>query len=406
MIRTLRKKVIAMSMTVVLLVLLVVGILCCSAAMNACDWVVWDMLQELAETRSEQQTEELGLPLTLTRGAEEIITLTGSAVCTMEVDASGKVVGVTYLTREQKLPRSVLETIARRADSAGGGRWENCWYYRLETPGGTRLAVASGETNLRRALAGQLIRAMLLALIPGLVILLALCWVFSGFAVRPARTALRYQQQFLADAGHELKTPISAISVNAAALEAETGQSKYLDCIQSETQRMSGLIHQMMEAACLEQSAEKIKRQQVDLTSLVYQATLPFECVALERNISYKLEIQKQVSASCDPEKIRQLAAILLDNAFKYVDEGGEVAVCLKADGRHFVFEVGNSGPGIHKEDLLHIFERFYRSDKVRHGNGSYGLGLAIAQTIAREHHGRLTAQSEEGVWTSFRLRI
>ena len=107
-----------------------------------------------------------------------------------------------------------------------------------------------------------------------------------------------------------------------------------------------------------------------------------------------------------DPTRIRQLMAILLDNAFKYGRSGGEVAVRLRREGRRSLIEVYNTGRGISREDLPHIFERFYRCDKARPGNGSYGLGLAIAQSIVQSCRGTLTAESEYGAWTRFRVML
>ena len=98
--------------------------------------------------------------------------------------------------------------------------------------------------------------------------------------------------------------------------------------------------------------------------------------------------------------------AILLDNAFKYGREGGEVSVDLYREGRRTVIEVYNTGSGISKEDMPHIFERFYRCDKARPGNGSYGLGLAIAQSIVHACKGTITAESQEGAWARFRVTL
>ena len=107
-----------------------------------------------------------------------------------------------------------------------------------------------------------------------------------------------------------------------------------------------------------------------------------------------------------DAERLRQFTAILLDNAFKYVDEGGKVLVSLSSEDGRTVLSVGNSGQGIPKEEQPYIFERFYRVDNARSENGSYGLGLSIAGYLAQELEGKITVESEPGVWTTFRLLI
>ena len=144
----------------------------------------------------------------------------------------------------------------------------------------------------------------------------------------------------------------------------------------------------------------------MSLSVVVSQSALPFESMAFEQNIRYTMEIPEGCGYTGDPARIRQLMAILLDNAFKYGRSGGEVSVKLQREGRRFVIEVYNTGQGISREDLPHIFERFCRCDKARPGNGSYGLGLAIAQSIVQGCRGTLTAESEYGAWARFRVTL
>ena len=156
---------------------------------------------------------------------------------------------------------------------------------------------------------------------------------------------------------------------------------------------MNGLIRQMLDVACIEDRSGEKKR--FSLSEVVYQSTLPFESAAFERNIRYETRLQEGCFYTGDPDRIRQLMAILLDNAFKYGREG-----------RRTVIEVYNTGSGIPEEDLPHIFERFYRCDKARPGNGSYGLGLAIAQSIVDACRSTITAESQEGAWARFRVTL
>ena len=170
---------------------------------------------------------------------------------------------------------------------------------------------------------------------------------------------------------------------------------------------MRDLLREMIEAARVEERPAPRKRRPVfDLTDMAYQAILPFDSFAFERGIQYETEIQEEAVCWGDAARVRQVLTIMLDNAFKYVDEGGTIRVRVGMEGRRAVLEVGNSGPGIRAEDLPHIFERFYRCDKGRRADGSYGLGLAIAKNIVREQRGKLTVESQPGVWTCFRLVI
>lgn len=148
------------------------------------------------------------------------------------------------------------------------------------------------------------------------------------------------------------------------------------------------------------------RREVFSLSEVVYQATLPFESLAFEQDIRYTTDIQENCSFCGDPERIRQVAGILLDNAFKYCRSDGEVSLQLRQEGRHLVLEVYNTGPGIAPEDLPHIFERFYRCDKARTSNGSYGLGLAIARAAVEAAGGKISVESEYGHWSRFRVTL
>ena len=180
-----------------------------------------------------------------------------------------------------------------------------------------------------------------------------------------------------------------------------------MDCIKAEADRMDGLVRRLLDVARLEEPGrEHEKKVHFSLTETVYQATLPFESVAFERNIRYSVQLQENCWYTGDPQRIRQVVTILLDNAFKYGEEGGEVSVRLRREGRRMVTEVYNTGCGISKQDLPRIFERFYRCDRARTGDGSYGLGLAIALSIVRNCGGSIRAESQEGAWARFRLTL
>lgn len=374
------------------------------AVMHVWDQVWDDTLRNITETiveNGERGGEFLPVSGPAKTLLDVVIPIHGVAL-----DGAGRAVSVTSLFGSGELPEEALADILSGAKPGSAGIRGDYRYY-LARDGGY-LTVTGEGGSLRRQLALRLMKLNLVVGVPLLAVLFGICWLLSGYAVRPAREAVRLQRQFLADAGHELKTPIATIGVNAAALEADVGQNRYLDCIQEEARRMGGLVTRMMEVACLPGGAvsRPERRKEMDLTALVEQAALPFESVALERGLRYDLDIAEGVTCRADPEQLRQVADILLDNAFKYVNEGGAVSVCLRAEGHRGILEVSNSGPGIRPEDLPHIFERFYRCDKARPGNGSYGLGLAIAQAITQEQHGTLTAESQPGVRTVFRLTL
>lgn len=409
MIRTLQRKIVALSMAALLTLLFLIGGTLYIVGVNASARLSEALLREIGE-RVADAGGAAGVPDSLREPLEgSLLRELDVSLCVLTLDESGRLRSATALLgMEDAVSDEALGGILADADGKTGyGAWGDYRYYRTVRPGETYLVVAGGGDSLHRALAVRMGRAFCLLLIPALAAVLLLCLVLSRLIVRPIRTAMERQRQFLADAGHELKTPLSAISVNAAVLAQEMGKSLYLDCIQEEAARMGALLRRMMEAARLETlQEERPRRQRVDLTALVSQAVLPFESLAYERDIRYVLDIQEGQTCPGDPDQLRQVAAILLDNAFKYVDEGGTIRVRLGQEGRHALLEVSNTGTGIGPADLPHVFQRFYRCDKARPGDGSYCLGLSIAKTIVGEHRGRLTAESTPGVWTTFRAEL
>lgn len=226
-----------------------------------------------------------------------------------------------------------------------------------------------------------------------LVLLYPICVFLSRFVTKSAEKSFAQQKQFISDAGHELKTPLSIISVNANVLSTQVEPNKHLTYIQSEVERMNTLITQLLTLARMEDTHPSDKPLPFSLSDLLYQVALPFEGLAFERNIAYEIEIADNVNYTGHASQIRQVSAILLDNAFKYTH--GQVKFSLRQSGQHRYIEVYNTGEPISEADLSHIFERFYRCDKARTAANGYGLGLAIAKQIVDGHKGSITAENK-----------
>ncbi len=241
----------------------------------------------------------------------------------------------------------VIRQAAQRA--VGGGKCGGFRYYKVEKPYGYYVTMMDSSQGLETLFSRHLLKVMGVFGVPILLVVILISIFLSKLILRPAVAAFEKQKQdFISDAGHELKTPLAAISVNAAVLQDELGENKYMACIRSETERMQGLIRQMLDVACLEDGVETPEqRVRFSLSEVVYQSALPFESMAFEQNIRYTMEIPEGYLYTGDPARIRQLMAILLDNAFKYGCSGGEVSVKLQREGRRFVIEVYNTGRGI-----------------------------------------------------------
>lgn len=416
MIAQLRRKIVWMTVGVLLLLVLLTNMVTHLSVVYTCGQLTEQLLEVLAESdegvRGESQIKLEKGPLlgTLILDKEALVALTNTPLYGAELDRNGQLHSLTDFRGKMLDPEEAgVEAVIRQAvqRAPGGGKSGRFRYYKVEKPYGYYVAMMDSRQGLETLFSRHLLKVMAVFGLPILLIVILVSIFLSKLILRPAVAAFEKQKQFISDAGHELKTPLAAISVNAAVLRDELGENKYMDCIQSEAERMQGLIRRMLDVACLEDGgASPEQRVRFSLSEVVYQSTLPFESMAFEQDIRYTVQIQEGCMYTGDPTRIRQLMAILLDNAFKYGRSGGEVAVRLRREGRRSLIEVYNTGQGISREALPHVFERFYRCDKARPGNGSYGLGLAIAQSIVQNCRGTLTAESEYGAWTRFRVTL
>ena len=414
MIRALQRKIVLTTTLTLSIFVLLGNLMVHVAVVRVCGQMTDHILKSLAENeevlRSPEQAplvEDLGIGrLTVTK--EELFSLLTTPLYAADLGPDGSLLAIEDLREgvcvEPGGMDAVLRTVARR--DTGSGSAGGFQYYKVEKPDGYFVILADNGLGFARSIGRHLMRIGVSVSIPVLLLLFFVSVLMSRYAISPAAAALKRQKQFISDAGHELKTPLSTISVNAAVLASEIGPNKYMDCIQYETRRMDVLVRQLLDVACLEDAEPVEHREPFSLSEVVYQATLPFESLAFEQDVHYTADIQEGCVFHGDPERIRQVAGILLDNAFKYCRPGGEVSVGLRQEGRHLILEVYNTGEGIAPEDLPHIFERFYRCDKARTGNGSYGLGLAIAQAAVEAAGGKITAESEYGHWSRFRVTL
>lgn len=229
--------------------------------------------------------------------------------------------------------------------------------------------------------------------------------LLAAWMVKPVDKAWEQQRQFVADASHELKTPLAVIMTNAELLQspgwAEGEQAKFLDSILTMSRQMRVLVERLLELARADSGQRGAAVETVDLSALAESALLPFEPLFFEQGLTLSGEIEPGVAVRGSGPQLRQVADILLDNARKYSGAEGRVMVVLKRAGkRHCRLSVSSPGEALSKNELKDIFKRFYRADKARSRDGGFGLGLSIAQSIAEQHHGRIWAESGGGLNT------
>lgn len=314
------------------------------------------------------------------------------------------------------ISQDVLEQAGEQlagADEGFGSLSDLGLFYMKRQAGGVMyLAFADmGSASGWRALAATLAVVEVAALAVFLVISL----FFSRWALRPVARAWTQQRRFVADASHDLKTPLTVILANTSiALEhperSVASQSQWLESTQHEAEAMQGLVGDLLtlakmdeEEAAAQSGAARPALEEVDLSDVIEGEVLQFESVVFERGVKLGSQVEPGIKLRGNEQRLRRLAGTLIDNACKYVDDGGAVDVTLSRAGKQAKLEVRNTGAPISPEDLPHVFDRFYRADKARTGGASgHGLGLAIARAIAEEHGGALTASSTQAEGTAF----
>ncbi len=349
--------------------------------------------------------------------AELLRSVSGDELGLLVLNADGSV--AETVGRAGRMGADSEDVVSAVADAAlkdadGRGRADGWEYKTLRSADGVRIAFLNAASLRREDLETALLSLAGLIAACGLFALLAL--ELSRAIVRPVEENVRMQKRFVADASHELKTPLTVIDANASVLEGSVGPNKWLGYIKEQTGRMSGLVNELLQLANLEESAEigaPHPREAFDAAEAVMAAALPFESVAFERGVTLETDVPDALEARGSRKDLEQLAAILIDNAVKHSAQGAAVRVALShAARRHgrrekaLQLRVVNSGDGIPPEALPHVFDRFYRVDEARaHTDNGYGLGLAIAKGLAERNGGDVAVTSQNGV-TEFTLTL
>ena len=320
-------------------------------------------------------------------------------VLVLAVDAQGQA-GVVrnqlhFLAEEDLAP--LITLVMAQEEDAGVLTGYQLRYLRRQTDQGWRVALADIARE-RDMLRTQMSNALLIGG-GAMVLFFLLSLLLARWAVRPVEIAWEQQKQFLANASHELKTPLTVILSNADMLE-NTGDkeqnSRRVEHIHAEALRMKKLVEDMLTLAKSDTADKPTAFHPVDISDLVTGAVLVYEPIAFDEGKALTYAIAANLCLSGDAAKLRQVVHILLDNALKYAPVGGAIHVALaREEHKALLLTVENEGIPLPAEEWENIFLRFYRRDEARSTHGSYGLGLSIAQTIVQSHQGKIWAGSD-----------
>ena len=393
MIRKLQIKFVAMCMVLVTAVLGVVFLAVLFSAKENIEVISRQVLQRVIE---EDYT--VGRP-DLNPGGEEEVLLPYFTVNVWERSGiyNAYVTGGTYADLQDTAElEEILTDCLRQEEDEGTIRSYGLRYLRRDL--GLYLRVAFVDMSMEQATMREIMGSYLQIGAAALLLLLGVSILLARWATAPVARAWQQQRQFLSDASHELKTPLTVILSNAELLEAAPlGErpARWADNIRSEAKRMRSLVEEMLTLARADNAVRSAVMAETSLSDLATDCVLAFEPVAFEAGKPLESDVAPDVTVLGDGDKLRQLVGVLLDNAIKYGRDGGTITLTLRRTDRQARLTVSNPGDPIPPDQLSRLFERFYRADASRGEQTGFGLGLPIAAAIASEHKGTLKAESD-----------
>lgn len=276
-------------------------------------------------------------------------------------------------------------------------------YVRVVTP--TMQCIVFADMSSEINTINNLLQNCLLIGAASFIIFLMISILLARWAVKPVAVAWEQQRQFVANASHELKTPLTVILSNAQMLaenvEDPELRKRMTASILTVSQQMKDLVTKLLSSAQVDQGIGAMQFSAVDLSHTVTNALLPFAPIFYEQGMELDSVVQDDIWVQGSQPHLIQVVNILLDNAQKYGVEHGHTRVTLRQQGKKScLLTVANEGKALSGQELKNIFKRFYRADAARERTGSYGLGLSIAEGIVQAHRGKIWAESKDGVNT------
>ncbi len=306
------------------------------------------------------------------------------------------------------IEESVFEKIALAAKKSKDDKGEvktvdGVWAFKFKSGEDGELNICAVEISREKSMLSNLIITFIYVGVLALFIIFLISLYFANRAIKPVSEAWEKQNRFIADASHELKTPLTVINTNADVLLSHSDstigeEKKWIYYIKDEAQRMTRLTNDLLLLARLDNGNNEMQKTEFSLSETVETVILTMEAVLYENNLKFTSDIAGGIKICGNPDSIKQLVMILMDNAVKYTPKGGTIGIVLKKKEGKSVLTVSNTGQPLPHEERKRIFDRFYRADESRtRSSGGYGLGLAIAYSICRSHGGHISAESADG---------
>lgn len=262
------------------------------------------------------------------------------------------------------------------------------------------IRVAMQDTFGRQNSIGEYIVLYIVTIVISLICFFFISYLLANIALKPVEDSWKQQKQFVADASHELKTPLSVIMANTEIIashpdETVASQMKWIENTRSESKRMAELVANLLFLAKHDDGLV-VQTSHINLSDCIDKVALSYDAVFYENNKKFSYEIEKDIETNGNEQQLQQLITILLDNANKYSVDEGNINLTLTANGKHAVLTVSNDSITLTQEQTDHLFDRFYTIDQSRNKNsGGNGLGLSIAKMICETHKGKISVESK-----------
>ncbi len=324
------------------------------------------------------------------------------------LDDKDRIVSTTQTNLDKNDIKDAVKYALEWDSERGNYRNIKVSFFRRATPNGVVISFLSRE-HLNDSLKENALQSAIIGLI--FMTISALISIhFAKVAVAPVEKAWEQQKQFLADASHDLKTPLTVILANNNIIASHKDQTvesqmKWIESTSEEAGRMTELVNKMLELAKSEATKDELRIGEIDLSELVENSILQFEVVAFERNISIESGIQPNMIVRTHGPTFSKILEILFDNAIKYSEENGKISIALYQSGKKIYFTINNKGEYIKPDEIPHVFERFYRTNKERNIQG-HGLGLSIAKKKCDIMGCKLSVESNEDDGTTFTIAL
>ena len=321
---------------------------------------------------------------------------------TVKLDTGGTVLSVDT-SKIAAVDESRAEKYARQMflENSDSGYLESYKYLRGVSEDGSIIYVFLDATRELKSMRSFLVSSLVISGV-GIVLIFFLVVFLSDFAIKPIIESYEKQKRFITDAGHEMKTPLTVISANAEIIEMENGESQWIEGIKSQVSKLASLTEKLVVLSKMEEGI-KLEMSEFSVSEAFYDTCAQYKSIAMSKGVNFELLIPENVHMVGNEVELRRCITLLADNAFRYVNDGGNVLVKVQKLAGQVEIRFSNTTSGVEKGSLDRWFDRFYRTDLSRNSDtGGSGIGLSVVQAIVLAHGGDVRAHSDDGITVEF----